>query len=175
MLFTTARGQKNKTTSDRNKIFSYVQSEAPKVCFSVFCGRAKAVSHSSWTSVSTQIWVVNLDGICLGLLSLSIQNPLRDYFHRFGVFVDLAFSKNSTETLVKDLKFCQCLLYHSWPKLKDKAGKKKVLNIQIYWVLVTDSCGERIYLSSLGNLILEGLKELGYKFTLFPTSRCKCI
>lgn len=40
--------------------------------------------------------------------------------------------------------------------MKDKAGKKKkVLNIQMYWVLVIDFGGEQIYLSSLGNFILE--------------------
>lgn len=77
--------KKNKTMAGRkNKIFSCLQSEVPKVCFSIFCGRAQAVNHSSWTSVSTQIWVINLDRICLGLLSLSIQNPQEIVLVKFG-------------------------------------------------------------------------------------------
>lgn len=67
--------KQTKTMAGRkNKKFSCLQSEVPKVCFSVFCGRAQAVNHSSWTNVSTLIWVIKLDRICLGLLSHSIQN-----------------------------------------------------------------------------------------------------
>lgn len=70
------RVKKNKTMSGRkNKKLSCLQSEVPKVCLSVFCGRAQAVNYSCWTNVSTQIWVIKLDRNCLGLLNHSIQNP----------------------------------------------------------------------------------------------------